>query len=70
MSYLVDSDWLIDALAGIPASIETLADLSTSGVFISISTFGEIIEGAYRSPDPERPLDALQRFLSASRFSH
>lgn len=64
MSYLIDSDWLIDVLAGIPAAIETLSDISASGVFISIITFGEIIEGAYRSPDPERHLDALQRFLS------
>lgn len=35
MSYLIDSDWLIDALAGIPAALETLADLNPSGIFIS-----------------------------------
>lgn len=52
MSYLVDSDYLIDALIGRPVALATLDRLGEQGAAISIISLGEIYEGAYRAPDP------------------
>jgi tRNA(fMet)-specific endonuclease VapC len=64
MSYLVDTDWLIDALAGVPTAIEPLARLSDAGLAISIITLGELFEGAYRFPDPTAQLTRFREFLA------
>jgi tRNA(fMet)-specific endonuclease VapC len=64
MSYLVDSDWLIDALAGIPTATEPLAQLSDDGMAISIVTLGEVLEGAYLFPDPAAQLTRFRQFLA------
>ena len=63
MSYLVDSDWLIDALIGRPAAVRPLDDLSSAGVAVSIVSYGEIFEGAYGSPDPAVQLARFRAFL-------
>jgi hypothetical protein len=52
VKYLVDSDWLIDGLQGIPSAITALESLKESGLGISIVSFGEIYEGAFGFPDP------------------
>ena len=64
MRYLVDSDWIIDALVGIPVALDTLARLSSDGLAVSIVTIGEVLEGAYLLPDPTPDLDAFRRFLN------
>jgi tRNA(fMet)-specific endonuclease VapC len=64
MKYLVDSDWLIDALAAIPAAVEPLNQLSTAGLAVSILSFGEVFEGAYLFPDPSLHLATFRQFLS------
>jgi predicted nucleic acid-binding protein len=64
MRYLVDSDWIIDALVGIPAALDTLEQLSSDGLAVSIMTFGEVLEGAYLLPDPEPDLASFRRFLA------
>ena len=51
MRYLVDTDWLIDALVGIPEAVATLEDLTPDGLGMSIVSVGEIYEGAYRGSD-------------------
>jgi tRNA(fMet)-specific endonuclease VapC len=65
MRYLVDSDWLIDALASIPAAVEPLDRLSTAGLAISIISCGEIYEGAYLFPDPHLHLTMFRDFLTS-----
>jgi tRNA(fMet)-specific endonuclease VapC len=64
VKYLIDSDWIIDALAGVPAALGTLEQLSADGLAVSIVAFGEIIEGAYLFPDPETYLALFRQFLS------
>lgn len=64
LRYLVDSDWLIDALHGLQGATEALERLSGRGLAVSIITIGELYEGAYLAPDPEAHLRGLRQFLS------
>lgn len=62
--YLVDSDWIIDGLAGLPAVLERLDRHNDDGLAVSIISYGEIFEGAFHSSDPEIHLAMFRRFLS------
>ncbi len=64
MTYLVDSDWIIDALAGVAVARTPLERLSQDGLAVSIVSFGEIYEGAYLFPNPETHLQTFRRFLA------
>ena len=64
MRYLVDSDWLIDALSGVTGASEYLERLAVDGVAVSIITYGEVYEGAFSAPDPPARLLELRRFLA------
>jgi predicted nucleic acid-binding protein len=64
MSYLVDSDWIINALAQRRRADTILVDLASAGLSISIITLAEIYERAYGSPNPQDYLGALQSFIS------
>jgi tRNA(fMet)-specific endonuclease VapC len=64
VKYLVDSDWLIDVLIGIPEAVTTLEHLDPSGLAISIVSVGEVYEGAYRSADPSARLGRCREFLA------
>ena len=63
MSYLVDSDWLIDAFLGVPAAVNLLARLRDDGLAVSIVSYGELFEGAIGAPDPAAELARFRRFL-------
>jgi tRNA(fMet)-specific endonuclease VapC len=63
--YLVDSDWLINAMSGRPIALNTLDHLSASGLAVSIVTVAEIFEGAFSTDAPEETLMAFRHFLSA-----
>lgn len=67
MRSLVDSDWLIDALADIPSAREPLERLAPQGLAVSIVAVGELYEGAHGFPDPEAQLTAYRAFLAPSR---
>ena len=41
MKYLVDSDWVIDYLAGRQHAITLLSSLAKEGLAVSLMTFGE-----------------------------
>jgi predicted nucleic acid-binding protein len=63
--YLVDNDWIIDVLIGrIPAAREAIERLSDQGLAVSIITVGELYDGAYGYPDPERHLASFRAFLA------
>lgn len=64
MRYLVDSDWLIDAVGGIPLAVSTLARLSAEGLAVSIIAVAEVYEGAFGLADPEITLASFREFLS------
>lgn len=63
MSYLTDSDVLIDALNGIGRAIETLDRYSGELIVISSISFGEILDGAIGSRYPEKRVASAHGFL-------
>jgi predicted nucleic acid-binding protein len=63
MPYLIDSDWLIDHLAGISQAVEFLDSLAPEGLAISVITFMEVSQGIERSPDPEIARSKFSAFL-------
>lgn len=64
MSYLVDSDWLIDAFLGVPTTVNLMAQLRDDGLAVSIVSYGELFEGAVGAPDPATELARFRRFLA------
>jgi len=64
VSYLVDSDWIVDALAGVDSALKVLEELSEEGLAVSIISVGEILEGAYGFPDPDSHRLRFRQFLS------
>jgi tRNA(fMet)-specific endonuclease VapC len=81
MTYLVDTDWIIDGLAKKQTSLSTLNQLSSTGLAVSVISLAELLEGAYLFPDPAHELKRYHQFVSgytiirvteaiASRFAH
>jgi predicted nucleic acid-binding protein len=62
--YLLDADWVINALAGKRDADAVITRLSDAGIAIPATTVGEIYEGALGSPDPAGYLASLRTFLS------
>ena len=69
MSYLVDSDWLIDTLRGVPSAIQVLEEHSVYGLSFSLITLGEVYEGIYDQPDSETRMADLRDLLGDTRSS-
>ena len=63
MRYLVDSDYVIDALAGVAPSRKLLESLGFEGLAVSIVTLGELFEGAFLFPDSDIRLQTYRHFL-------
>jgi tRNA(fMet)-specific endonuclease VapC len=63
-TYLVDTDWLIDAIVGVPAARALLDRLSDDGLAVSIVSLGELFEGVHLSPDPAGHVASLKGFLT------
>ena len=64
MPYILDADWVIEALAGRAQAVDTLNRLSPEPIAISIVTVGEVYEGAFNSSNPQVHLDRFHEFLS------
>jgi tRNA(fMet)-specific endonuclease VapC len=62
--YLIDSDWIIDALIGVPTVVATFNDLRQYGVAVSVITLAEVFEGAYHNPVPTARLADIRRLLA------
>jgi predicted nucleic acid-binding protein len=63
MSYLVDTDWVVEYLKGRDPAATTLTELRHDGLAISLITFGEVYEGIYFGRDPEHHEEIFLRFL-------
>jgi tRNA(fMet)-specific endonuclease VapC len=61
--YLIDTDWIIDALHGYAVAMQTLVDLAPDGLAVSIISYGELYEGAYYARNPQADLAGLTAFL-------
>lgn len=68
MSYLLDADWVINALARKRQASATMNRLAQDGLAISWITVGEVYEGAFEYPDPQVHLESLRRFLEPLRI--
>lgn len=63
LTFLVDSDWIIDALAGRTSAVEVLAALRDDGLALSTVTIGEVLDGGYGAEDPEATFPVHRYFL-------
>jgi tRNA(fMet)-specific endonuclease VapC len=61
--YLVDTDWVIDALNERAEALQTLESLAPDGLAISLITYGELYEGVHYARDPSTARSALQDLL-------
>lgn len=64
MHYLLDTDWLIDGLAGRRRALAALEELAREGLAISVVSLGEVYEGAYAFENPQQHIEGLREFLS------
>jgi tRNA(fMet)-specific endonuclease VapC len=64
MSYLVDSNIIIDGLKGISNATDTLARLENAGLAVSAITLAEVYEGAFGQAEPAQHLASARRFLA------
>lgn len=51
MSYLIDTDVVIDHLENVPAAIDLIERLSPNGIAISVICYMEVYQGLLRSQD-------------------
>ena len=61
--FLVDTDWVIQYLRGIPAFVSRLGELQPQGLALSIISLAELYEGVFYSRDPEGDGQDLADFL-------
>ena len=65
MRYLVDTDWAIDYMNGIPTVVRRLDELSVEGAGISIISLAELYDGLVGATDPEHDEQRLSDFLDS-----
>jgi predicted nucleic acid-binding protein len=63
MTYLVDSDWVVDFLDGRSSAVRLLSTLRSDGLAISLMTYGEIDEGILYGRDPRASEQTFRQFL-------
>jgi tRNA(fMet)-specific endonuclease VapC len=68
MAYLLDTDWVIEALAGREPAVSTLRRLRGAAIGICWVTVAEVYEGAFSSLDPEARLVSMRQFMSPYRI--
>ena len=61
--YLVDTDWIIDALHGQHDALQTLVTINPKGVAVSVVSYGELYHGAYYASDPATALANIESFM-------
>jgi tRNA(fMet)-specific endonuclease VapC len=63
ISYLVDTDWIIDHFSRVKKVTRKLQELKPDGIALSVISLAELYEGVYYSKDPGRSEETLQTFL-------
>lgn len=66
MKYLIDTDWVIDHLAGDPVAVNLLNILVPDGIAISVLTYSEVYVGIFRSPNPKQSEIGFRIFLQSA----
>ena len=62
-SYLLDADWVINALANKGPVASVLRDLAADPVYVCWTTAAELYEGAFHTDKPSSHLSKLRQFL-------
>ena len=70
MNYLLDTDWIINLLAGNKDAEEKIQHLDPDDIVISLATVGEIYEGAYSYANPQDHIHTFRQFLSHFQLLH
>lgn len=68
MPYIIDADWIIQALKGQQQAVRILEHLAGDASYVSWATVAEVYEVAFRSPDPQSYLAYLREFLLPYRM--
>jgi tRNA(fMet)-specific endonuclease VapC len=64
VKYLIDSDWIIDATAGVGSAVASLNHWSIDGLAVSVVAVAELYEGVHATADPTANMATLRRFLA------
>lgn len=65
LSYLIDTDWIINHIRGNERTTRKVEELAPGGIAVSIISHAELYTGVYRSRDFEKSQRDVQHFLSA-----
>jgi len=63
ISYLVDTDWIIDHFNKVRKITQRLRELRPEGIALSIISLAELYEGVYYSKDPQTSEIIFKTFL-------
>ena len=67
MSYLIDTDRIVDYLKGREEPVDLLESLRADGIAISLVTYGELYEGIYYGTNPRVVESGLRQLLKVVR---
>jgi tRNA(fMet)-specific endonuclease VapC len=67
MAYLLDSDWVIHALAGRSRALSVLERLSSRHIGVSVITLAEVYQQAFESTNPDAYLATYRGFIAPFR---
>jgi len=67
MPYLLDSDWVIHALAGRSRALSPLERLSSLHIGVSVITLAEVYQQAFASTNPDAYLATYRGFIAPFR---
>jgi len=63
ISYLIDTDWIIDHFNKVERVTEKLRELGSEGMGLSVISLAELYEGVYYSRDPLKSQGVLDDFV-------
>lgn len=63
LSYLIDTDWVINHLLGREETIKKLQELKPAGLALSVISLAELYEGVYYAKNPASSEKGLKNFL-------
>jgi predicted nucleic acid-binding protein len=64
MRYILDTDWIINLLAGKKDAEERIQQFDPEEIVVSLVTVAEIYESAYNFANPEVHIQTFRSFLS------
>ncbi len=68
ISYLVDTDWVIDHFNNVERTTQKLKELRPAGIALSVISLAELYEGVYYSKDPTRSQKILEILVKSYFF--